>query len=121
MDALSSRMATTEKTAETAWKSISAALDKNPDDLKGSVAILERALRDRRIAGAGLDVYEHEPTPAPGLTELENVVCIPHLGSATEATRAKMARMAAANLLAALRGEKPDNLVNAEALTRIES
>ena len=84
-------------------------------------AALVAALRDRRIAGAGLDVYEHEPTPAPGLTQLDNVVCIPHLGSATEATRAEMARMAAANLLAAVRGERPENLVNAAALTRIEN
>jgi glyoxylate reductase len=79
-------------------------------------AALVNALRERRIAGAGLDVYEEEPEPAPGLVELGNVVCIPHLGSATEATRAKMASMAAENLVAALRGERPPNLVNPEAL-----
>jgi lactate dehydrogenase-like 2-hydroxyacid dehydrogenase len=73
---------------------------------------LVEALRERRIAGAGLDVYEEEPRPAPGLIELDNVVCIPHLGSATEATRSRMAVMAATNLVAALRGETPPNLVN---------
>jgi glyoxylate reductase len=74
------------------------------------------ALREKRIAGAGLDVYEDEPQPAPGLVELDNIVCIPHLGSATEATRAKMATMAATNLVAALNGETPPNLVNPDAL-----
>jgi len=80
-------------------------------------AALVEALRARRIAGAGLDVYEHEPSPAPGLTERDNVVCIPHLGSATEATRARMATMAAENVIAALTGRRPPNLVNPEALT----
>jgi len=79
-------------------------------------AALVVALKERRIAGAGLDVYENEPAPAPGLTELENVVCIPHLGSATLATRSRMAVMAAENLVAALRGERPPNLVNPEVL-----
>lgn len=77
---------------------------------------LVEALRERRIAGAGLDVYEDEPRITPGLTELPNVVCLPHLGSATEATRAKMATMAATNLVAAVRGERPPNLVNPEVL-----
>jgi len=79
-------------------------------------AALVRALSQGVIAGAGLDVYEHEPAPAPGLIELDNVVCLPHLGSATEATREKMAVMAAGNLLAGLRGERPKNLVNPDAL-----
>ncbi len=78
-------------------------------------AALVEALRAKRIAGAALDVYEKEPKPAPGLTALDNVVCIPHLGSATEATRGKMATMAAENVLAAIRGERPANLVNPEA------
>lgn len=78
-------------------------------------AALVDALRRRQIAGAGLDVYEHEPTPAAGLVELDNVVCIPHLGSATQATRERMALMAAENLLAALQGRRPPNLVNEEA------
>lgn len=79
-------------------------------------AALVEALRERRIAGAALDVYEHEPELTPGLTSLDNVVCIPHLGSATQATRNRMAVMAAENLVAALRGERPPNLVNPEAL-----
>jgi glyoxylate reductase len=78
-------------------------------------AALVAALKEQRIAGAALDVYENEPYPAPGLTELENVVCIPHLGSATVATRSRMATMAAENLVAALCGERPPNLVNPEA------
>jgi len=78
-------------------------------------AALIRALQARRIAGAGLDVYENEPMPSPGLTELENVVCTPHLGSATEATRSKMAVMAAENLVAGLEGRTPPNCVNPEA------
>jgi len=79
-------------------------------------AALVEALRARRIAGAGLDVYENEPALTPGLAELDNVVCIPHLGSATEATRGRMAVMAAANILAALNGREPPNLVNREVL-----
>lgn len=79
-------------------------------------AALVRALYQKKIAGAALDVYENEPAPAPGLIELDNVVCIPHLGSATEATRAKMALMAAENIVAALKGKVPENLVNPEVL-----
>jgi glyoxylate reductase len=75
-------------------------------------AALVQALRTGKIAGAGLDVYEHEPRPAPGLVDLNNVVCICHLGSATEATRSRMALKAAENLLAALRGEAPPDWVN---------
>jgi glyoxylate reductase len=76
---------------------------------------LVAALRDRRIAGAGLDVYENEPEMAAGLADLPNTVLLPHLGSATIATRAAMSRIAGENLCAALRGEKPANLVNPEA------
>ncbi|HQP32048.1 MAG TPA: D-glycerate dehydrogenase [Deltaproteobacteria bacterium] len=72
---------------------------------------LFEALRERRIAGAGLDVYEHEPRVHPGLKELSNVVTLPHIGSATHATRARMADMAADNILAFLRGEDPPNRV----------
>ncbi|HSW45099.1 MAG TPA: D-glycerate dehydrogenase [Phycisphaerae bacterium] len=76
---------------------------------------LVEALRSRRIAGAGLDVYESEPRLTPGLIELNNVVCIPHLGSGTEATRSRMAEMAAVNILAALQDREPPNLLNREA------
>jgi len=76
------------------------------------------ALRDRRIEGAGLDVYENEPLLTPGLTDLDNVVLMPHVGSATVETRMKMARMAAENLLAGLRGERPAHVVNPEVWSR---
>lgn len=75
------------------------------------------ALRGRAIAAAGLDVYENEPRLASGLMELDNVVCVPHIGSATQATRAKMAHMAAENLIAALDGVRPPHLVNPDAFT----
>lgn len=62
------------------------------------------ALRDGPIAGAGLDVYEREPEIAPGLLELSNVVALPHIGSATPATRNGMAMLAARNVHAVLSG-----------------
>jgi glyoxylate reductase len=65
------------------------------------------ALRAGTIAGAALDVFEHEPQVNPGLLDLENVVLIPHLGSATEATRAAMATLAADNVAAVLSGRQP--------------
>jgi glyoxylate reductase len=65
---------------------------------------LVRALREGWIAGAGLDVYEREPALAPGLAELENVVLAPHVGSATRGTRARMAEIAADNVIACLAG-----------------
>ena len=68
-------------------------------------AALAAALRDGAIAAAGLDVFEHEPQVHPGLLELENVVLVPHLGSATIETRAAMAELAARNAIAAARGE----------------
>jgi glyoxylate reductase len=69
------------------------------------------ALKERRIAGAGLDVYENEPALNPGLADLDNVVLTPHTGSATYGARDRMATMAARNLLTALRGERPPDLV----------
>jgi glyoxylate reductase len=75
---------------------------------------LVKALRDGTIAAAGLDVYENEPALEPELYELKNAVLAPHLGSATIGTRTKMGNMAAANCLAACRGERPRNLVNPE-------
>lgn len=79
---------------------------------------LVQALRSGTIAAAGLDVYEHEPKTAPGLTELENVVVLPHIGSASYATRGKMAEMAANNIIAFFDGKTPPNALNPEALTR---
>lgn len=74
------------------------------------------ALRERWIAGAGLDVYENEPEITPGLKELSNVVLLPHIGSATIETRTKMAELAVDNLLSALKGEIPPFCINREAL-----
>jgi glyoxylate reductase len=65
---------------------------------------LVQALRDEKIAGAGLDVYEHEPELAPGLVELDNVVLAPHTASATYEARTAMSRLAAENVIAALEG-----------------
>jgi len=76
---------------------------------------LVEALESKKIAGAGLDVFEHEPHLHPKLAGLANVVLVPHLGSATSETRFKMAMLAAENLLAALDGRRPPNLVNPEA------
>lgn len=73
---------------------------------------LVKALKEKEIAGAGLDVFEDEPELAPGLAELDNVVIAPHIASATVETRSKMATMAAEGCLSVLKGEKPVNLVN---------
>jgi glyoxylate reductase len=81
-------------------------------------AALVEALHAGRIFAAGLDVFEREPEVHPGLLELENVVIIPHLGSATVQTRTAMAMLAAENLIAAVSGERPPNLVNPEAWDR---
>jgi glyoxylate reductase len=70
-------------------------------------AALVDALRAGTIAGAGLDVFEQEPTVHPGLLELENAVLVPHLGSATVETRAAMARLAAHNAVNVLSGVEP--------------
>lgn len=75
-------------------------------------AALVQLLREKRLAGAGFDVYEHEPDLAPGLAELENTVLLPHLGSATVETRDRMAEMAAENIIACLNGEVPPNALN---------
>ena len=77
---------------------------------------LVEALQNRKIAGAGLDVFEHEPHVHPGLLKLDNVVLMPHVGSATAETRLRMAQLAAENLLAVLEGRRPPNPVNPEAL-----
>lgn len=75
-------------------------------------AALVDALRAGAIRGAALDVYEHEPEVHPGLLELDNVVLVPHLGSATIETRAAMAVLAARNVAAVLRGEPPPTPVD---------
>jgi glyoxylate reductase len=78
-------------------------------------AALVDALRAGRIAGAGLDVFEEEPKIHPGLLELENVCLTPHIGSASRATRLRMATRAAENCVAVLEGRRPPDLVNPEA------
>jgi gluconate 2-dehydrogenase len=70
------------------------------------------ALRDHRIAAAGLDVFENEPALHPDFLTLSNVVLTPHIGSASEPTRRAMANCAADNLIAALSGNQPPNLLN---------
>ncbi len=77
-------------------------------------AALISALRQRRLSGAALDVFEGEPALNPGFLELDNVTLTPHIGSSSRATRLAMAMTAANNLIAALSGQRPPNLVNTE-------
>jgi glyoxylate reductase len=79
---------------------------------------LAAALRSGRIAAAGLDVHEKEPSVHPDLLKLENVVLLPHLGSATLETRTAMGLLAAKNCLAALAGKRPPTIVNPEVWRR---
>jgi len=74
-------------------------------------AALVEALRNNVIAGAALDVYENEPALASGLAQLENVILTPHIASATEETRQAMSVLAAQNIIDALEGRTPPNLV----------
>ena len=74
------------------------------------------ALREGRLAGAGLDVFEGEPKLNPGFLDLDNVSLTPHIGSSSRATRMAMAMRAADNLVAALSGQRPPNLLNPEVL-----
>ena len=73
---------------------------------------LLEALRTKQIAGAGLDVYEKEPRLIEGLTELSNVVLLPHVGSGTLETRSAMGFICVRNIKAILDGELPPDLVN---------
>jgi glyoxylate reductase len=75
---------------------------------------LVSALKKGKIAGAGLDVFEKEPRLYPGLAKLENVVLLPHIGSATLDTRGQMAVVAVKNAITMLRGKRPKNIVNPE-------
>ena len=69
------------------------------------------ALQQKKIAGAGLDVYEHEPLVSAPLIEMPNVVLLPHIGSATRETRTAMAMLAVENAIDALSGRTPRNTV----------
>ena len=77
---------------------------------------LVKALKEGDIWGAGLDVYENEPELEPGLAELENVVILPHVASATIETRTNMGLIAVRNIIACIKGEKPQTCVNPEVL-----
>lgn len=78
---------------------------------------LAKALKDGQIAGAGLDVFENEPVIDPDLLKCANVVLTPHLGSATEQVRQRMADVVAENIVAFIEGRTPPNCVNPETLT----
>jgi len=75
-------------------------------------AALTRALKKKQIAGAGLDVFEHEPKIDKALRKMANVVLTPHLGSATVEVREEMANIVVDNILAFLAGHKLPNCVN---------
>lgn len=79
---------------------------------------LMRTLKKKQIAGAGLDVFEHEPKLPPALKSARNVVLTPHLGSAVMEVREQMANLVVDNLLALLEGRTPPNCVNPEVLSR---
>jgi lactate dehydrogenase-like 2-hydroxyacid dehydrogenase len=79
-------------------------------DVVDSKALIE-ALRDKRIAGAGLDVYEGEPNIDPEFLTLENATLLPHLGSATLSTRTAMGEKVLANLAAFFEGREPEDRV----------
>ena len=79
-------------------------------------AALLRALKAKRIAGAGLDVFEHEPKVDAALRKMPNVVLAPHLGSATVEVREEMANIVVDNILALIDGKVPPNCVNPDAL-----
>jgi glyoxylate reductase len=79
-------------------------------------AALAEALRAGQLGAAGLDVFEREPEVHPALLELDNVTIVPHLGTSTLETRVAMGMLAADNLLAALEGRRPPNLLNPDAL-----
>lgn len=79
---------------------------------------LVQALREKWIFGAGLDVFENEPALEPGLTELDNVIVVPHVASATPATRIDMGKIVVANISNVLNGLPPQTCVNPEVLKR---
>ena len=74
-------------------------------------AALAEALAEKRIWGAGLDVFENEPEVHPGLVGLDNVTMMPHIGSAEERYREEMTAMVSANAAAILAGDRPPNAV----------
>ncbi|MGD0543882.1 MAG: D-glycerate dehydrogenase [Candidatus Acidiferrales bacterium] len=79
-------------------------------------AALAEALENKKIAGAALDVFEHEPKVHPALLTRKDVILTPHIASASVDTRTKMAVMAANNVVAFFEGRRPPNAINADAL-----
>ncbi len=77
---------------------------------------LAAALEAKKLAGAGLDVYENEPKAHPALIERKDVILAPHIASASVETRTKMAVMAAENVVALFQGKRPPNVLNPEVL-----
>jgi glyoxylate reductase len=77
---------------------------------------LVKALQDGVIAGAGLDVFENEPAVEPALLQMENVVLLPHIASASLQTRTRMATMACENIVAHYSGQRPPNILNPEVI-----
>ena len=75
--------------------------------LTETISAIATALQNHLIAGAALDVFEREPEIVPALLALENVVLVPHLGSATRETRSAMAMLAVRNVVAVLQGLPP--------------
>ncbi|MFO7559419.1 MAG: D-glycerate dehydrogenase [Desulfobacterales bacterium] len=73
--------------------------------------VLVHALQSGKVKGAGFDVYEFEPEITKDLLTMNNVVLLPHIGSATIETRSKMSEMVAENIIAAFEGRRPENLV----------
>jgi glyoxylate reductase len=79
---------------------------------------LQKALQEKQIWAAGLDVFENEPQIEPGLLELDNVVVVPHIASATTETRVNMGKIAINNIVKVLNGQPPDTCVNPEVLKK---
>jgi glyoxylate reductase len=81
-------------------------------------AAMVRALKRKQIAGAGLDVFEHEPKVHPELKKMKNVVIEPHLGSATVEVREEMANIVVDNITALIAGKRPPGIVNPQVLEK---
>lgn len=79
---------------------------------------LLKALQEKQIWGAGLDVFENEPEIVPGLTALDNVIVVPHIASATKETRINMGKIAVNNVINVLNGKAPETCVNPEVLNK---
>ena len=82
-------------------------------------AALVRALKEKKIAGAGLDVYEHEPKVSPELAQMPNVVLTPHLGSAVLELREGMANVVVDNTIALIEGRPPVSCFNPQVLKKL--